>query len=192
VKTKAALLLVIFTAVALALGCVKNATNESGKNPPATQGGSELAPVAKSGEHENFKILEKRLTAEDIAECKRVIEKHFEALKKHDVELLDSTMYNPTGVKTGPDDPQILRIKEAKVYRINENPRWFSLESLQGAGISRLSGKTWYKVAILNVDRLLVLAYENSKEVWRNESNVDYILVKEKPESPWVILDAGR
>ncbi|SHF71453.1 hypothetical protein SAMN02745218_02938 [Desulfofundulus australicus DSM 11792] len=103
-------------------------------------------------------------------------------------------MYNPTGVKTRPDDPQILRIKEAKVYRINENPRWFILESLQeeGAGISRLSGKTWYKVAILNVDQLLVRVYENSKEVWRDESNVDYILVKEKPESPWVILGAGR
>ncbi|WP_083543270.1 DUF4829 domain-containing protein [Desulfofundulus australicus] len=139
-------------------------------------------------------MLEKRLAAEDIAECKRVIEKHFEALKTHDVELLDSTMYNPTGVKTRPDDPQILRIKEAKVYRINENPRWFILESLQeeGAGISRLSGKTWYKVAILNVDQLLVRVYENSKEVWRDESNVDYILVKEKPESPWVILGAGR
>nr|WP_278247951.1 DUF4829 domain-containing protein [Desulfofundulus australicus] len=122
------------------------------------------------------------------------MEKHFEALKTHDVELLDSTMYNPTGVKTRPDDPQILRIKEAKVYRINENPRWFILESLQeeGAGISRLSGKTWYKVAILNVDQLLVRVYENSKEVWRDESNVDYILVKEKPESPWVILGAGR
>jgi len=49
-----------------------------------------------------------------------------------------------------------------------------------------------YKVAILNVDQLLVWAYENSKEVWRDESNIDYILVKEKPESPWVILDAGR
>jgi len=192
VKTKVAMVLVIFTAVVLASGCMKNATNESRKNPPAAQGGSELAPVAKSGEHENFKILEKRLTAEDIAECKQVIERYFEALRTHNFELYNSAVADGWKVKSG--DPQVLRIKEAKVYRINENPRWFSLESIQegGAGISRLSGKTWYKVAILNVDQLLVRAYENSKEVWRDESNIDYILVKEKPESPWVILDAGR
>ncbi len=68
------------------------------------------------------------------------------------------------------------------------------MESIQEgeAGISRLSGKTWYKVAILNVDQLLVRAYENSKKVWCDESNIDYILVKEKSESAWVILDAGR
>ncbi|GAB6273192.1 MAG: hypothetical protein STSR0004_00550 [Peptococcaceae bacterium] len=150
--------------------------------------------MEKNGQRGNFTIIEKHLTAADIAACKQVIEKHFVALRTHDVELYDSTRYNPAGVKTKPDDFQILRIKKAKIYQISEELNWFNLEKMQKgeSGISRLSGKTWYKVAILNVDQLLVRAYENSKEVWQDKSNIDYILVKEKPDSPWVIIDSGR
>lgn len=125
------------------------------------------------------KKLNDKYSDQEISEAKEVIKNYYEALNKGDYEQFNNSLgrykkdfLNYKKDKFKEEDIKLISINYPGKYHKNEVPSSYRSNYKENP----------YKVIVLNAD-----IDEKGEKV-----SLDFILIKEKQDSPWLIHDWGR
>lgn len=123
--------------------------------------------------------LEYKYTEQEINEAKEVVKNYYEALNKGDYEQFNNSLgrykkdfLNYKKDKFKEEDIKLISINYPSKYLKNEVPSSYRSNYKENP----------YKAIVLNAD-----VDEKGEKV-----SLDFILIKEKQDSPWLIHDWGR